>query len=179
MSNNYRVVFPDYSRNFGGPKWFKFCEDRFCPSESECDKDRMECCTHSYCPYSGASSGGAARRFDQKLLDYCINEEYSVSVCCSPCTCHLSPLSNSDMEIRTYKGMPTLFEKSCEECAAFKARMIPCTCSNPDQHRPVAILGRCQDNRRHSHGRVLNQDHYKTCNVNSWDPMRGRQGISG
>merc|ERR1712227_871583 len=113
MNNNYYAVFPDFNRNFGGAKWFRFCEDKFCPNEANCDKDRMLCCTHSYCPYSGAAGGGAARRYNQVLLDYCITPNYTVSICCSPCTCQLSPLINRDMSIQTYKGMPRLFEHSC------------------------------------------------------------------
>jgi len=179
MGANYNKVFPDYNRNFGGAKWFKFCEDKFCPDESNCDKDRMLCCTHSYCPYSGASRGGAARRFNQVLLDYCITPEYTVSICCSPCTCQLSPTMNRDMSVQTYKGMPTLFEHSCESCAAAKSRMQPCTCTDPNEVRPVAILGQCNENRPASHGRVLNSEHYKSCNAQSWDPMRGRSGIGG
>jgi len=180
MNSNHRVVFPDYNRNFGGAKWFQFCEERFCPNAENCDKDRMLCCTHSYCPYSGASGGGAARRYNQVLLDYCITPEYTVSICCSPCTCQLSPLVNRDMSIQTYKGMPTLFEHSCESCAAAKSRMQPCTCDDPNEIRPVAVLGACDANSRsQSHGRVLNTEHYKSCQSDSWDPMRGRPGIGG
>lgn len=180
MNANYRVVFPDYNRNFGGAKWFQFCEDKFCPDAQNCDKERMLCCTHSYCPYSGAAGGGAARRYNQVLLDYCITPEYTVSICCSPCTCQLSPLVNRDMSIQTYKGMPTLYEHSCESCAAAKSRMQPCTCDDPNEIRPVAILGACNsESRSQSHGRVLNTDHFKSCQSDSWDPMRGRPGIGG
>jgi len=180
MNANYQTVFPTYNRNFGGAKWFRFCEDNFCPDEARCDKDRMLCCTHSYCPYSGAAGGGAARRYNQVLLDYCITADYTVSICCSPCTCQLSPTMNQDMSVQEYKGMPTLFEHSCESCAAAKSRMQPCTCQNPDEVRPVAILGRCDsESRPGSHGRMLNSEHYKTCRSDSWDPMRGRPGIGG
>lgn len=179
INDNYRQVFPDYNRNFGGAKWFKFCEEKFCPEENNCDKARMLCCSHSYCPYSGATGGGAARRFSQVLLDYCITPEYSVSICCSPCTCQLSPITNSDMSIQTYKGMPTLFEHSCESCAAAKSRMQPCTCTDANELRPVAVLGECNQNRAHSHGRLLDSEHFKSCSSQSWDPMRGTSGIGG
>jgi len=179
MNANYQVVFPDYNRNFGGAKWFKFCEDKFCPNSENCDKQRMLCCTHSYCPYSGATGGGAARRYNQVLLDYCISPNHTVSICCSPCTCQLSPLMNRDMSIENYKGMPTLFEHSCESCAAAKSRMQPCTCQNPNEIRPVTVLGTCSTTRPHSHGRVLNTHHYRSCRTDSWDPMRGRPGIGG
>ena len=104
LSRHFRVVFPDGNRNFGGSKWFELCEERFWkPSSWEKlrgaqrlaaetrAKELMRCCSRSYCPYSGAIAGGAARKYDQALPDYCINDRDAVSVCCSPCICHLGP----------------------------------------------------------------------------------------
>ena len=64
LSKYFHAVFPDGQRNYGGHKWFEFCETQFWQKEdrnNESMKKRMQCCTHSYCPYSGAIAGGAAK----------------------------------------------------------------------------------------------------------------------
>ena len=172
LSKHFKVVFPDGNRNFGGSKWFELCEARFWPlekwgslSKSEKEvkeaqaKKMMRCCSRSYCPYSGAIAGGAARRYNQVLLDYCINKDHALSVCCSPCVCHLGPGSNksksSSYKIENYKGLENvLFEKIASNW------------------KPVSFLSKCQKDKT-AFKRKLDSNLHNLCTKTSHDPMRG------
>lgn len=161
LSKHFSEVFPQGNRNFGGYKWFQFCEHKFWDESGtlgEKNKAKMACCTQSYCPYSGAIAGGAARSKNQKLLTYCINENDALSVCCKPCVCHLGNEKNKTApnryKIGAYKNLErVLFEKI------------------EGEFRPITVLQSCKNKNSILFDRHLDKTFYRSCTPNSHDPM--------
>ena len=131
----------------------------------------------SYCPYSEAISG-ELWRYGQALLDYCIDEKYALSVCCSPCVCHLGSGKNKStnvpykiLDYRKNKSDLYVLEGVLHEGVLLSNNID--VSSKKYMWRPVSYLSFCNEGKSISFSRSLDVDFHKTCTPNSYDPMRG------